>query len=359
MRRLRRLLLGLLVLAFALSLLAIWFVRRPWPQVDGTLTVGGLTAPVEVVRDRWGVPQLYAANEHDLFFAQGYVQAQDRLWQMEMNRRVGNGELSGILGEATIGIDVFMRNLGLRRAAERDWARLGPEPRAVLEAYAAGVNAYLAGGRLPVEFSLLRVDPRPWRPTDTLVWGKVMSWNLGENWSFELIRARLIAKLGERLTQELLPPYREGAPVIVPPGVERYAWLRDAPLAGLEEITAFFGDRGPDWGSNNWVVHGSRTASGRPMLANDTHLSLSVPAIWYENGLHGGRFDVVGFSLPGVPMILLGHNARIAWGVSDLIPDVQDFYVEKLDDPKNPRRYLYRGQWHDLEVVPERIAIRG
>jgi penicillin amidase len=350
---------GLLALALVLALLGAWFVRRPWPQVDGTLAVRGLAAPVEVIRDRWGVPHIYAKSEHDLFFAQGYVHAQDRLWQMEMNRRVGNGELSAILGEAPIGIDVFMRNLGLRRAAERDWARLGPEPRAVLEAYAAGVNAYLASGRLPIEFSLLRVAPRPWRPTDTLVWGKVMSWNLGENWSFELIRARLIAKLGERLTQELLPPYRAGAPVIVPPGVKRYAWLRDAPLDGLQEITSFFGDRGPDWGSNNWVVHGSRTASGHAMLANDTHLSLSVPSIWYENGLHAGRFDVVGFSLPGVPMVLLGHNARIAWGVSDLIPDVQDFYVEKLDDPKNPRRYLYRGQWRDLETVPERIDIRG
>jgi penicillin amidase len=359
LRRLRRILLVLLALLVVLSLVAVGFVRRPWPQVGGNLTVRGLTAPVEVVRDRFGVPNLYAKNEHDLFFAQGYVQAQDRLWQMEMNRRVGNGELSAFLGDGTMGIDVFMRNLGLYRAAEQDWARLGPEPRAVLEAYAAGVNAFIARGRLPVEFSLLRVTPRPWRPTDTLVWGKVMSWNLGENWTFELIRARMIAKLGEALTQELLPPYRSGAPVIVPPGVDHFAWMRDAPLDGLTEIAAFFGDRGPDWGSNNWVVHGSRTATGRAMLANDTHLSLSVPSIWYENGLHGGRFDVVGFSLPGVPMVMLGHNARVAWGVSDLIPDVQDFYVEKLDDPKNPRRYLHGGQWHDLQVVPETIAIRG
>ena len=360
-RRWRRRLGIVLLLVLLLALAAVWWVRRPWPQVDGTIEVAGLSAPVEVVRDRWGVPHLYAKDEADLFFAQGFVHAQDRLWQMEMNRRIGRGELSEILGEDALGIDIFMRTLGLRRAAEADWARMPPEPRGALEAYARGVNAFLAShrSRLPVEFSLLRAEPRPWEPVDSLVWGKVMCWNLGENFNFELSRARLVAKVGPAMTQQILPPYRDGVPLAIPPETRSFAWLRDVDFDGAEQMAAFFADRGPDWGSNNWVIHGSRTATGKPLLANDTHLSLNVPSLWYANGLHGGRFDVTGFSLPGVPMILLGHNRRIAWGVTDLIPDVQDFYVERFDDPKEPARYLFRGQWRPLRADAESIPVRG
>jgi penicillin G amidase len=360
-RRWVKALAALALLALLLVAAAVWFVRRPWPQEAGALAVAGLAAPVDVVRDRWGVPHLYAASEHDLFLAQGFVHAQDRLWQMEMNRRIARGELSAVLGPAALEVDVAMRTLGMRRAAERDWARMAPEPRAVLTAYAAGVNAFLAGhrGRLPLEFTLLGVHPDPWRPVDTLAWGKVMCWNLGENYSFELSRARLLARLGPEAAQQLLPPYRSGAPVVVPPQVGGFAWLRDARFDGLARLVSFFANRGADWGSNNWVVRGSRTATGRPLLANDTHLALTMPSAWYANDLHGGRFASLGYTLPGVPMVLVGHNARIAWGVTDMIPDVEDFYVEKFDDREHPRRYLFRGVWRDLLVLSETIAVKG
>jgi penicillin amidase len=351
---------GLVIVLVILAGVGTWFVRRPWPTVNGTLTISGLLAPVEVIRDEWGVPHIYAENEHDLFFAQGYVHAQDRLWQMEFNRRIGSGTLSAVLGEATLDTDRFLRTIGLRRAAEQDWAQLEDETRAIMEAYAEGVNAYIEThrDRLPLEFTILGVDPAPWTPVDTLAWGKVMSFDLGSNYEFELLRARMIAELGQEAAQQLLPPYAEGAPVIIPPETRSYAWLRDARFGGLDALAAVLGERGPTSGSNNWVIHGSRTATGMPILADDTHLGLNMPSIWYENGLHGGRFDSVGFSFPGVPLIIIGHNSRIAWGVTNLGPDVQDLYIEKLNDTNHPTQYEFKGEWQDLQAARETIQVK-
>jgi penicillin amidase len=351
---------GLATVIVILGLVGIWFVRRPWPQVSGTVTISGLQSPVEIIRDEWGVPNIYAQNEHDLFFAQGYVHAQDRLWQMEFNRRIGNGTLSAALGEATLDTDRFLRTVGLRRAAEQDWALMDEDVRTIMEAYAAGVNAYIEThrDRLPLEFTILGVDPAPWTPIDTLAWGKVMSFDLGGNYEVELLRARLIAALGGETAQQLLPPYPQGAPVIIPPEARNYVWLNDARFDGLDALEAVLGDSGPTWGSNNWVVHGSRTATDLPILADDTHLGLNMPSIWYENGLHGGRFDCVGFSFPGVPMVIIGHNDRIAWGVTNLGPDVQDLYMERLDDPTHPTQYEFEGAWRDLQVVQETIQVK-
>lgn len=351
----------LLVIVAGLAATGYWFVRRPWPQTQGQVTVAGLTAPVTVVRDRWGVPHLWAENEADLFFAQGYVHAQDRLWQMEFNRRVSSGTLSEVLGDATLSTDRFLRTIGLRRAAQEEWEATDAETRAIMEAYAAGVNAFIDShrDRLPLEFTILGFEPEPWSPVDTVAWGKVMSWDLGNNWEMELLRARLIAEFGVEATQELFPTYGTGAPLILPPEVRNYAWLRGASLDGYRQAAAWLGAGGPDVGSNNWVVSGSRTSTGLPLLADDTHLGLNMPSIWYEMGLHGGRFDVVGFTFPGGPLVIIGHNARIAWGVTNLGPDVQDLYLEKLDRRDNPTQYEFMGQMRDLTIVDEVIEIKG
>jgi penicillin amidase len=365
MRCVGRVLLGagilLLAVVVVVAGVGVWFVRRPWSQVEGTISMPGLSAPVEVIRDTWGVPHIYAENEHDLFFAQGYVQAQDRLWQMEFNRRVASGTLSEVLGEGTLGIDRFMRTLGLRRAAEKDLALVDEGTLDILQAYADGVNAYVEGhlDRLPLEFTILGFDPAAWTPLDTLAWGKVMAYTLCGNYDAELLRARLIAEVGAEAAQELMPPYPDSGPFIIPPEARSYAWLRDAILDGPAEVAAVLGGPAPDLGSNNWVVHGSRTATGKPLLADDTHLGLDMPSVWYENGLHGGRFDSVGFSFLGVPLVIIGHNSRIAWGVTNLPVDVQDFYIEKLDDPVHPTQYEFDGEWHDLEVVYETIEVKG
>jgi penicillin amidase len=354
--------LGILLLALVVIAAGVgtWLVRRPWPQTEGNLQVAGLTAPVQVIRDRVGVPQIYAQNEHDLFFAQGYVHAGDRLWQMEFNRRIGAGTLSAVLGSGTLEIDLFMRTLGLRRAAEQEAALLEDDTRAILQAYADGVNAYVDThrSRLPLEFTILGVDPAPWTPADTLVWGKVMAYNLCGNLDYELLRAQIVAQLGAAAAQQLMPPYAGGAPVIIPPEARSYGWLRDVSIELPAGLDALLSSASPDAGSNNWVVHGSRTATGKPLLANDMHLGLDLPSIWYEVGLHGGRFDVAGFSFVGVPLIIVGHNSRIAWGVTNLPSDVQDLYIEKADGA-NPAQYEYKGQWLDLQMVPETIEIEG
>ena len=350
----------LVILAVVLAATGFWFVRRPWPKVSGDISVPGLSAPVEVIRDKWGVPHIYAQSEHDLFFAQGYVHAQDRLWQMEFNRRIASGTLSAILGEATLDTDRFMRTIGLRRAAELEWAQAEGETRAALEAYTDGVNALIESNqsRLPLEFTILGAKPEPWTPVDTLAWGKVMAYFLCGNHNAELLRASLIAGLGLDAAQQLLPPFPEDGPVIVPPEALDYSWLRDAEFREIAATTFGSGLPRTDWGSNDWVVHGSRTSTGLPLLADDTHLSLDMPSIWYENGLHGGGIHAVGYTFPGVPMVIIGHNEHIAWGVTNLPADVQDFYIERFDDPAHPAQYEFQGEWRDLEILYETIEIK-
>jgi penicillin G amidase len=362
---LRRAVLVLAALLVVLAGVFYWLVRRAWPEVDGRLAVPGLSAPVEIVRVEPGVPHIYARNAHDLFFAQGYVHAQDRLWQMELNRNLGAGRLAELFGEGALEIDKVMRVLGLSRAAALDWRTLSPATRALLTAYADGVNAYVSAhrGRLPIEFTILGVEPRPWTPVDSLTWGKLMSLNLSLNHAFEILRVHLIARLGEPVARRLVSPYPATAPVIVPPGVHGYAGFAvprrsRTDLAALPGLAMISG-AGTVWGSNGWVVAGSRTASGRPLLANDTHLGLQLPSIWYQVGLHGGGYDVAGFSFPGMPFVVIGHNQRIAWGITNLCADVQDLYIEKLDDAKHPRRYQFKDAWRDLVLRREAIPVKG
>ena len=352
--------LGFAVVALIVVLLvaAVWFVRRPWPQTDGTLAVAGLSAPVEVIRDEWGVPHIYAANEHDLFFAQGYSHAQDRLWQMEFNRHVSGGALAELFGRPLVADDKGLRTFGLRRAAERDLALLSPATRAILEAYAQGVNAYVAShrGRLPVEFAILGVVPKPWTPVDSIAWGKLIALSFGQNHVQEEIRARLAAKVGIDAARQLMAPYPDSETLIIPPAAGGYGAGEGARRAVHPLLTAYLGEPVMARGSNNWVVHGSRTATGRPLLANDTHLGLNMPSEWYENGLHAGRFDVVGFSFPGVPLVLIGHNRRIAWGISNMCGDTQDLFVETMND----RRQVKVGnEWRDAEIVKETVNVKG
>jgi penicillin amidase len=349
--------LTLLLLLVAVAVFATWRVRHAWPQTDGTITAAGLTAPVEVRRDAWGVPQIYAQNEHDLFFAQGYTHAQDRLWQMEMNRHVSSGSLSQLFGKGTVSTDRYLRTLGMHRNAERNWQLLEPGSRAILEAYAQGVNAFIDThrGSLPVEFSILHVDPRPWTPVDSLAWVEMMAFSLGQNHQMELQRAGLVQQLGEAGVRQLLPGNLDEDPLIVSPAEGGYgAGAPPAPVSPL--LNALLGGPPLVRGSNAWVVHGSRTATGKPILANDTHLGLEMPSIWYENGLHGGRFDTAGFSFAGLPLVIIGHNARVAWGISSMNGDAQDLYVETF----NPSgQYKVGEEWRAPEIIKESIPLPG
>jgi penicillin amidase len=348
-----------IVLAAVLALVVLvvfggWlYLRRSLTQIDGTLKMAGLQGPVEVIRDRYGIPHIYASTDHDAFFALGYAHAQDRLWQMELQRRIGAGRLSEIFGDKTLETDQFLRTVGFYRAAQAAWPALSPETQATLQAYADGVNAFLAGGHaLPPEFAILGVKPEPWLPADSLVWAKMMAWNLGETYGDDLLHAELIAALGPERSAQLAYIYPAGAPVILPQ--EAMTGLLEAGKA-LREQT---GLGGKQVGSNNWVVSGARTASGKPLLANDPHLGAQIPSIWYLASVQGERVHAIGATLPGTPLVVIGHNQDIAWGVTNLGPDVQDLFIERVN-PANPNQYEVDGRWADMQVIPEQISVKG
>ncbi len=347
---------AVLVLAFVVALAAAagyaW-LRLSLPQLDGSLTLSGLKAPVEIVRDRHGVPHIYAGSIEDAQFGLGFVHAQDRLWQMEMNRRIGSGRMSEALGAATLDADRFLRALGVRRVAEATLKGLSAEARGQLDAYAAGVNAFLAqrSGPLPPEFLLTGVSPEPWQSADSVAWIKMMAWDLGGNWRAELLRLRLAKKLSTAQIGEFLPPYPGDAPLAIADYGALYLQLDASKLAslaipGLAEAGA----------SNNWVVAGKRTASGKPLLANDPHLGLAAPAVWYFAHLLAPGFEVMGATLPGVPGVILGRNQRIAWGFTNTGPDVQDLYVERVDAAG---QVLSPQGWQKLVTRSEVIKVKG
>ncbi|MEW5986224.1 MAG: penicillin acylase family protein [Chloroflexota bacterium] len=329
--------------------------RRRLPQIAGQLSLPGLSDQVEIIRDRWGVPHIYAGNNHDLFLAQGFVHAQDRLWQMELNRRTAAGRLSELFGEVALDTDRACRTFGFYRLGQADWQNAAEDMRAAILAYTEGVNAFLQhpASKMPVEFALLRHRPQPWQPEDCLAFSRVMIWQLSHAWYGEITRAQLIEKVGAERAAELDLHYPDSNPVSLPTGIEFNAISPDGSLQGA---------RGPflrrGQGSNAWAISGRRTDSGRPYLCNDMHLAISIPSVWYEVHLVGGDFQVAGVSLPGLPMVLVGHNAHVAWGMTLAFTDCEDLFVESFD-PQNPHRYPFQGQWLEAEVIPEVIPVKG
>jgi len=365
---------GLLLLALVILLsgLGLYTVRRSFPQTNGTLKAAGLQKPVEVFRDGNGIPQIYADTPHDLFFAEGYVHAQDRFYQMDFWRHETSGTLAELYGASAVSNDKFLRTVGWERIAEQEYSLADPETKAVLDAYAEGVNAYIgsrSAADLSLEYSILALNglnykPAPWSPVAALAWAKAMAWDLRGNLDEELDRSLLNQKIGVEMTNEFLPTtFPPDHPVIVPNpavGGAALAGLR----AQLRTLPAVFGEHSRDLGSNNWVISGKRTSTGMPLLANDPHLSIQMPAIWYEIGLHCVNigpdcpFDVTGFSFAGAPGVIIGHNNRIAWGFTNVGPDVQDLYIERVN-PQNPNQYEVNGQWVDMVVINETIKVKG
>jgi penicillin amidase len=336
-----------------------WLSRRQLPQTTGTVVVDGLQAPVDILRDRWGVPHIYAANTPDAMFAQGFVHAQERLWQMDFQRRLVAGRLAEVLGREALPADRWLRTLGMRRVAEQEVDLLGDTIRAYLAAYVAGINAWIERRRLPVEFTLLRYEPEPWQIADSLSWIKMMSWTLSVNWEAEILRAQLIDRLGPERAAELEPRSADDRPCIVPPG-EPLCSVGDAGIGRAGAARSFTGppaDAG--LGSNNWVLSGSRTTTGMPLLANDMHLSLSAPAIWYENHVASDELNITGITFPGIPGVIVGHNGSVAWGFTNGFPDVQDLYIEHIRRLEDGRvQAEFEGGWCDAEVLHEQIHVK-
>ncbi len=341
--------------------LRLWLklLSRKKSTAQGVIELEGLHSRVRILRDRWGVPHIYVENMHDLLFAQGYVHAQDRLWQMDFTRRAASGRLSEIFGRKTLDIDRWTRIVGLNRAARLENSHLDSELLREQQAYCEGINAFIKTGRLPPEFSLLGYEPDLWQPFDTLVWNKLMSWNLSVNWESELLRSRLIELLGPEREAELEPGYFDFWPTVM----NRKKASANQTNAALQRFSdsRFYTGNSPfeGTGSNCWTISGKLTESGSPILCNDMHLVLSAPAIWYENHLVGNELQLAGITTPGIPFIVSGHNGRVAWGFTAGMSDVQDLYIERMRkvDGKNVQ-YEYMGKWHDAAVIHEEISVK-
>ena len=408
--------------------------RRRLPRIEGELRLPGLHGEVEIIRDRWGVPHIYAADTHDLFYAHGVVHAQDRLWQMELHRRLAHGRLSELVGEAALDTDRTVRTLGFGAIGRQDWTDADDEVREVVTAYCAGVNGYLehGRGRLPVEFTLLRHRPEPWCPEDTMCFARVMAWELSHAWYGQLVRSWLVDAVGEERAAELRIDYPVGNPVTLPLGIEEHPptggedagapqgaastsqgaagaspGAASAPpgsaasesqgavpsdgsggqghgsgAEGIATATSLldvvagpsrFGLTSPflaqGLGSNVWALSGRRTASGTALLCNDMHLPLSLPSLWYLAHLEGGPFRVTGVGVPGLPPVLVGHNADVAWGMTLAYTDCEDLFVEEFipelptgSDPSGRDgrpRYRCGDAWLEADVRREAIVVKG
>lgn len=394
-RAVRNIVIGVLIFILAVSVLLLilipYNITRSFPQTKGEIQISGLDAPVEVYRDSYGVPHIYANTSHDLFFTQGYVHAQDRFWQMDFWRHIGSGRLAEMFGESQLETDQILRTMGFARVAQEELETFDSTSKAILESYSQGVNAYLAehqGADLSLEYLVLKMinadyQPEPWQPLHSLTWAKVMAWDLGGNMDAEIEMVTLLKNLTSEQVAEIIPPYPSGKPVIVPdyqisgkldsqiaadkPQLRYLAALSPA----LEDISykidlldKVLGPSGIGIGSNSWAVSGELTETGMPILANDPHLGAQMPAIWYEVGLHCAQkseacpYQVTGFSFAGVPGVIIGHNERIAWGFTNTGPDVQDLYIEKIN-PENPKQYEVNGQWVEMELVEEIIQVAG
>lgn len=383
------------ILAGAAALFGPPYIRnkaqKSFPIVEGEVQIPGLEGKVEIFRDAYGVPQIYASTHHDLFLAQGYVHAQDRFWQMDFWRHLGSGRLAELVGKPMLETDRFLRTLGWERIVKQELEMLGENEIAILDAYAAGVNAYLdqvSGSSLSLEYyflGLLNKDyqPAPWTPVNSLTWAKAMAWDLRSNLDSEIDRAIMLASLPRNQLEFIYPSYPEDHPVIVPdfpladpdrttsiqiePAgtinsllTPLYSHLQ-ASISDLDQITRGGAE---SLGSNSWAVSGKLTDTGKPYLLNDPHLGSQMPSIWYEVGLHcleiteDCQLNVAGFSFAGTPGIIIGHNDRIAWGLTNVGPDVMDLYIEKIN-PENPTQYLTPDGWVEMESVLEIIQVAG
>jgi penicillin G amidase len=370
------LVLVLLALFAGLAAYAFYVAHAALPQLDGRLQVRGLTAPVTVTRDGHGVPTIEAGSLEDLFFAQGYVTAQDRMWQMDIMRRLGSGELSEILGRRTLKVDREQRILGLRPAAAKSLQMSTARDHTFFEAYARGVNAYIAehGKHLPIEFRILGYAPKPWTPEDSVVIANVMVKDLNYHYFFDaLAREKILAKLGPELTADLYVnrSWHDRPPTVMREDIsepdngsgddnqddeedspDNAVTQNEIPRVGDQQLP----EEVPVNGSNDWVVSGAHTVTGKPLLSNDMHLGHQMPNLWYEAHLHSGTLDVAGVTLPGMPYVVVGHNQRIAWGFTNVGPTVTDAYIENFNAQG---AYQTPTGWVQPEHRSEVIHVKG
>lgn len=339
-----------------------WRMQRPMPKLEGRVAAPFLQQPVEILRDKHGVPHLYAQNLADLLRSQGWVHAQDRMWQMEESRRIASGRLAEVFGAPALDADRFCRIVGFRRAAEAELATLDPATRQMLDWYVEGVNAYIQShpGRLAAELNLLRVPPEPWSALDTLAYQKSLGWSMSINWESELTRLQLLGAFDPYTAADLEPDYPDANPLILE-GAGSETRTRLLHTAGLllnqfEQVRAWLG-AGEGQGSNSWVVAPKHSLNRRALLCADPHLGAHLPCALYEMHLTCPELEVSGATFPGLPGVFMGHNASIAWGMVNALADTQDLFVER-PHPEAPTRFEYQGKWEEAQRIFETIQVR-
>jgi penicillin amidase len=335
--------------------------RKPLPKTRGTIAVHGLESEIKIARDRFGVPRIEARSTHDLCFGHGFSIGQDRLWQLEFYRRAASGRLSEVAGAEGLAPDRLMRTFGFRRIAEREQQTMPRDAHGYLEAYAAGINAAIAAMPTPpLEMQLLRIEPEPWSPADSLSIGKIIALGFSTNMETELFRAELVEAIGAEKVARLEPQYPGGNPVVTQPGVP---WSGDAleVAAQIAEVRNVLGFSLEPAGSNNWAVSGERSATGTPLLAGDPHITGSIPDVWYSVELSAPGVEMRGGTMPGFPGLIIGQTRHVAWSFTNVMADTQDLFVERVRSAHdgNPPAYEFRGEWLPVTVHDEPIRVKG
>lgn len=354
---------GVIAIVLVILISALLFgylsLRQSLPTNEGAVYVVGLQSSVQVHRDHWGVPHIVAQNDHDLFFAAGFVTAQDRLWQMDVFRRAANGQLAEVYGKRLLEADVLARTIGFHRIAKDILKQSSEESRQILQAYADGINALIEKkSRLPVEFALARYRPDPWQVEDSIAFQRLIAWHLSMAWHVDLVYGQLLEKFGEAMTLELWPAYPEYVPTILATSVFPIIQSVQEFLSSDSLMAGFLRLSRSGIGSNAWAISGQRSVTGKPILANDPHLAFSAPCLFYELHLKSPNFDVAGVSFPGLPGIVIGHNRAIAWGLTNGMIDDADFFVEQIDQADSSC-YIFCGKSEKFREVDEIIQLKG
>ncbi len=360
----KKLLAALFILFLAFVLVSTFFsyrlLKKSLPKEKGTLQVSGLNQPVHVYRDANGIPHIVAANDHDLYLASGFVTAQDRLWQLELIRLTVRGELATMIGDTARHVDRFMRTLEFHSLGQTLFDHASEKSKEVISAYVTGVNAFIrqAKGRYPVEFVLLNHEPSLWTPADVTAYGRLMAWGLSLSWYVEWTAEMIREKLGPARAAELFGDYPSAWPTILSPKDFQFSRALNFFKQANDQLRAFLSWRGSGFGSNNWVVSGQKSTTGKPLLANDPHLALANPSVWYALQLTAPGVNVTGFSLVGAPGVILGHNEHVAWGFTNVMADDADFFVEQIN-PADSSLYRVGEKWEKLTSIPDSVVSRS
>ncbi len=352
-----------IIISFLILLVVAGFIfynmlKNSLPKYTGEFNAAGLSSEVKIYRDSMAVPYIIASSDEDAAFALGYVHTEDRLFSMDLIRRAGEGKLSEIIGPETVPFDKMFRTIGIQKTSLEILSQMDPVTLKILKAYSDGVNLFIkqAKGKYPIEFDLLGYDPQSWKPLDCIILGRMMAWELNISWWSDFAFIDLINKFGYEKEKDIIPSYPENAPTIIPFEIQKTQKISNAFMETDKAFRRFMGWTGTHIGSNNWVVNGNLSVTGKPIIANDTHLAFSAPGRWYAAVIKTPDMNIAGFTLPGAPGVIIGENQNIAWALTNIMEDDADFYSEQIDSTGT--KYFYNGTWQNITTRKETIKVK-